>query len=52
LLPSFYNETSDKFHTGYGGGIYFIPFGALALNVSLAHSDEVNVFNVRAGFLF
>ena len=46
------DDNSDTFHTGYGGGIYFIPYGALALNVSYATSKEVNVFTIRAGFLF
>ena len=46
------DEDSKVFHTGYGGGIYFIPFGALALNVFYATSKEVNVFTVKAGFLF
>ena len=46
------DEDSDEFHTGYGGGIFFIPYGALALNISFATSKEVNVFTIRAGFLF
>lgn len=45
-------DNSDEFHTGYGGGIYFLPFNTIALNISYAVSKEVNVFIVRAGFLF
>ena len=45
-------EDSDKLHIGYGGGIYFIPYNKIALNVSYGMSEEVNVFTVRAGFLF
>jgi len=39
-------------HTGYGGGIYFIPYGTLAINLYYGVSKEVNVFTIRAGFLF
>jgi len=37
---------------GYGGGIYFIPYSTLAINLSYASSKEVNVFTFRTGFLF
>jgi hypothetical protein len=46
------NETSHQLHTGYGGGIYFIPFNTLALNFSYGFSGEVNFFSFRTGFFF
>jgi hypothetical protein len=46
------DDNSDKFHTGYGGGVYLIPYSTLALNLFFATSNEVNVFTFRAGFLF
>lgn len=45
-------ENSKKFHTGYGGGIYFIPYNKIPLNISYAVSSEVNVFTFKAGFFF
>jgi len=45
-------ESSNKIHLGYGGGVYFMPFNKLALNVAYGTSDEVNVVTVRTGFLF
>jgi hypothetical protein len=45
-------ESSDELHTGYGGGVYFIPYNRLAINLSYASSREVNVFTFRTGFLF
>ncbi|MDN3656073.1 hypothetical protein QWZ08_10580 [Ferruginibacter paludis] len=45
-------EKSTLLHIGYGGGIYFIPYNALAVNLSYAASREVNVFTFRIGFLF
>ncbi len=51
--PSVFPRTSsDKIHIGYGGGIYFVPFNMLALNISYGVSDEVNVFAIRTGFFF
>ena len=47
-----FSSTSNKMHIGYGGGIYFVPFNMLALNISYAVSDEVNVFAIRTGFFF
>ena len=46
------DDDSDELHTGYGGGIYFIPYGTLAINLYYGVSKEVNVFTIRAGFLF
>ncbi len=46
------DEHSDFLHTGFGGGIYFIPYNSLAINLVYGSSKEVNVFSIHAGFLF
>jgi hypothetical protein len=46
------NEHSNVLHAGYGGGIYFVPYNRLAVNLSFASSKEVHVFTFRTGFLF
>jgi hypothetical protein len=46
------NDHTNKLHTGYGGGVYFIPYNKFALNISYGSSEEVNVLTVRTGFLF
>jgi hypothetical protein len=46
------DDRSNKIHIGYGGGIYFIPYNTLAINISYASSSEANVVTVRSGFLF
>ena len=46
------NDQSNLLHTGYGGGVYFIPYSTLAINLSYAASNEVKVFTFRTGFLF
>ena len=46
------NEHSNAFHTGYGGGIYYIPYSTMAINLYYASSRETNTFTLRTGFLF
>jgi hypothetical protein len=46
------DEDSKTFHIGYGGGLYFIPFNALGLNVTYGRSKEVSMIMVKTGFLF
>mgnify|MGYP005824250621 CR=1 FL=1 len=46
------NETSKKFHVGYGGGLYFIPFNLVALSLYVGSSSEVTTFNVKGGLFF
>ena len=46
------NEKSNKFHMGYGGGLYFIPFNLVALSLYVGSSSEVTTFNVRGGLFF
>jgi len=45
-------ESSDKFHLGYGGGFWILPYNKLAFTVTYGISEEEQLFNVRAGFLF
>ena len=46
------NEHSSTIHTGYGGGIYYIPYSTLAINLYYASSHEINTVTFRTGFLF
>ena len=46
------DESSDKFHWGYGGGFFILPYNKLAFTVTYGISEEDQLINVRAGFLF
>jgi len=46
------DENSETIHVGYGGGVYFIPFNALGINLSYARSKEVSMILIKTGFLF
>jgi hypothetical protein len=46
------DEDSNKWHVGYGGGIWIIPFGRLAFTAHYGVSREENIVTVRTGFLF
>jgi hypothetical protein len=46
------DEDSKTFHVGYGGGLYFIPFNALGINLSYARSKETSMILIKTGFLF
>jgi hypothetical protein len=39
-------------HIGYGGGLFFLPFNALALNLSYCRSQETGMLQFGTGFLF
>ena len=45
------NEDSNKWHNGYGGGIWISPLNASVISLELAHSKEELLFNFRLGFL-
>lgn len=45
-------ETSDTWHTGYGGGIYLIPADIILFQAGLAHSKEGNQPYFLFGFRF
>jgi hypothetical protein len=48
-IPS---EESDKWHWGYGAGFWILPYNKLAFTVTYGISEEDQLINVRAGFLF
>jgi hypothetical protein len=43
---------SNKWHYGYGGGIWFTPFNLTVLSIEAGHSEEGTLAYVRLGFLF
>lgn len=45
-------EDSEKFHVGYGGGFFILPYNKLAFTFTYGVSEEDQIINVRAGFLF
>ena len=45
-------EKSDKWHVGYGGGIFVAPFNRILLNATYGISEEDQVVHLRLGFLF
>jgi len=48
----FPGETSDLWHTGYGGGILIAPFNAFCLQVTYGISDEAKLLQIRMNKLF
>jgi outer membrane protein assembly factor BamA len=42
-------EHSQKWHSGYGGGIYFIPFNMFMISASVGFSGKENIYNVIFG---
>ncbi|MCA6073644.1 hypothetical protein [Fulvivirga sedimenti] len=44
-------EDSD-WHSSWGGGLYFRPFGVLVATLVYSHSAENNVVNLNLGFMF
>lgn len=46
------NDTSKKWHHGYGGGIWIAPFNQLTLIADYTASEEGGKVVVRFGFLF
>ncbi len=46
------NETSNRWHHGYGGGFYLSPINKLALTATLGHSREGTYPYVSFGFRF
>ena len=43
------NENSQRWHYGYGGGIYLIPFDSMIFSVVLAKSEEDQLYNISLG---
>ncbi len=45
-------EKSTKMHTAFGGGIFYLPYNLVALNLYYSKSDEADIISLRVGFLF
>ena len=46
------NEESDKWHQGYGGGIWFSPYELVTFSATYSLSTEFDIFEFRLGFFF
>jgi outer membrane translocation and assembly module TamA len=46
------DETSNAWHFGYGGGIWFLPYNKIAFTATYGLSREDKLLNVKAGFFF
>lgn len=46
------NENSSTIHTGYGGGVYYLPYNMMAFTAYFSSSREVSFVTLRAGFFF
>jgi hypothetical protein len=46
------NENSSKLHTGYGGGIFLVPYNVGSLTLYYSGSEEATMVTLRAGFFF
>jgi hypothetical protein len=46
------DESSNTWHIGYGGGIWFLPYNKIAFTASYGISKEDNLVNIKAGFFF
>ncbi len=45
-------ESSSKWHAGYGGGLYFVPYHLLMISAGLGLTDEGSLFNFTIGTKF
>ena len=45
-------ESSDKWHTGYGGGLILVPFNKIAATVTYCTSTEGPFIQLKAGLFF
>lgn len=45
-------ESSDIWHKGYGGGVWFNFFDSMLINSTLGISGEGTLFEIKAGFFF
>ncbi len=45
-------ERSNKWHTGYGGGLILIPFNKLVLTGTYCISEEAKFLQLKAGLFF
>jgi len=45
-------ESSDKWHYGFGGGIWIAPLNAVVIGVDVGHGEEETLAYFRLGFIF
>ncbi len=45
-------ESSRKWHSAYGGGIYYVPYRLLAITATVGFSEEESLFNLSIGTRF
>jgi hypothetical protein len=45
-------ENSNTIHTGYGGGIFYLPYNMMAFTAYFSTSKEASFVTLRAGFFF
>ena len=50
--PSTTSGTSNKWHKGWGGGLWFTPFNLAVLSLEAGHSREGTLVYFRLGFMF
>jgi hypothetical protein len=43
------DETSHRWHSAVGGGIYYVPFNMVLISASIAYSKENTLFNFSVG---
>jgi hypothetical protein len=46
------DEESDRWHFGYGGGLWIVPYQRISFTANYGISNEDQVLYVKAGFLF
>lgn len=46
------DEKSNEWHTGYGGGLWFVPFNKMSFTATYGMSDEGSMLSIKGGFLF
>jgi len=46
------DESSTKWHRGFGGGVWFLPFNKMVFTATYGASEEDKVISLGTGFLF
>lgn len=46
------DESSSKWHRGFGGGVWFLPFSKMVFTATYGASEEDKVISIGTGFLF
>ncbi len=45
-------QTSGKWHSSYGGGLYYLPYSLVMLSLTMGYSSEDHLFNFTLGTKF